>query len=133
MVNEKDLFAKEHLTKAVRIVTALRIVAKKFFNGNYNAPAILFAFLFDYDSNLNARQRSCVCNAYLSKEVAHEAMEMFEKIYHDDELLLDYLNKEISDRYFRRIRKKEKNFDEVQASVSAIINNGFLGSFLKED
>ena len=60
-------------------------------------------------------------------------MEMFEKIYHDDELLLDYLNKEISDRYFRRIRKKEKNFDEVQASVSAIINNGFLGSFLNED
>ncbi|WP_374440610.1 hypothetical protein [Epilithonimonas sp.] len=133
MVNQKDLFAKEHLTKAVKIVTALKIVSKKFCNGNYNAPSILFAFLNDYKNELNSIQRSAVGNAYLSKDTAHEAMEMFEKIYNDESLILDYLNKDISERYFRRIRKREKNFDEVQASVSAIINNGFLGMFLNED
>lgn len=130
---EKNLFAKEHLTKAVKICTALKIVSKKFLNGNYNAPAILFALLDDWDNNLSSIQKSTVSNCYLSKETAHEAMEMFLMIYNDDSLILDFLNKHISERYFRRVRKTENNYDEVQASVSAIINNGFLGMFLKDD
>ena len=30
---------------SVRFVAALKIVSKKYFNGNFNAPAILFAYI----------------------------------------------------------------------------------------
>ena len=127
---EKRLFAKEHLTYSVRLITALKIVAKKFCSRNFNAPAILFTLVHDFDTDLLGDQRKVIADIALGREKAHEVKEMFVQMYYDDEILLDYLNKKISDRYFFRAKKRTTTEDEVNASVKTIINNGFLGSFL---
>ena len=57
------LFAKKEIDSfSVRFVAALKIVSKKYFNGNFNAPAILFALLHDYNDSLNGYQRNVVSN-----------------------------------------------------------------------
>lgn len=124
------LFAKEDLTDATRIVTAIKIVAKKFCNRNFNAPAILFTLLNDWENDLLGDQRSIIGDVVFSREKSHEIKEMFVKMYHDDGILLDYLNKKISDRYFIRVKKRETTEGEANASVKAIINNGFLSALL---
>ncbi len=124
------LFAKEHLTYAVRVVTAMKIVSKKFCNRNFNAPAILFTLLNDWETELLGDQRIGVGNVAFGRKISHEIKEMFVKMYHDDDILLDYLNKKISDRYFVRAKKRETTEGEANASVKAIINNGFLSTFL---
>lgn len=132
MVDIKNkLFAKEDLLPEIRLVTALKIVSKKFCHRNFNAPAILFTLLWDFEIEMASDMRMIISDLAFSREKSHEIKEMFIKMYNDDDILLDYLNKKISDRFFVRAKKKETTEDEANASVKAIINNGFLSTFLK--
>ena len=104
------LFAKKEIDSfSVRFVAALKIVSKKYFNGNFNAPAILFALLHDYNDSLNGYQRNVVSNVTLSAEKAHLAKEFFIEVFNDEQAILDYLNGTISDRYFKTKRRTDKN------------------------
>lgn len=124
------LFAKEHLTYSVRLITALKIVSRKFCSKNFNAPAILFTLIHDWDNNLLGDQRAVVGDVVFSRDRSHEVKEMFVKMYYDDEILIDYLNKKISDRYFVRAKTRKTTENEVNAAVKIIINDGFLSTFL---
>lgn len=124
------LFAKEDLTYSVRLITALKIVAKKFCCKNFNAPAVLFTLIHDWENDLLGDQRAVVGDIAFGRERSHEIKEMFVKMYYDDDVLLDYLNKKISDRYFVRAKMRKTTESEVNASVKVIINDGFLSTFL---
>lgn len=127
---KKRLFAKEDLSYSVRLITALKIVAKKFCCKNFNTPAILFTLVHDWENDLMGDQRGVVGDIAFGRERSHEIKEMFVKMYYDDEILLDYLNKKISDRYFVRAKLRKTTESEVNASVKVIINDGFLSTFL---
>ena len=127
------LFAKKEIDSfSVRFVAALKIVSKKYFNGNFNAPAILFALLHDYNDSLNGYQRNVVSNVTLSKETAHLAKEFFIEVFNNKEAMLDYLNKEISDRWYRVKTKPVKSFKTAQEEVNDIVKlalgTGFFNS-----
>ena len=130
---QKNLFAKNDIDAfSVRFVAALKITSKKFFNGNYNAPAIVFAILHDYNDSLNGYQRNVVSNVTLSKETAHLAKEFFVEVFNNKEAMLDYLNKEISDRWYRVKTKPVKSFKTAQEEVNDIVKlalgTGFFNS-----
>ena len=127
------LFAKKEIDSfSVRFVAALKIVSKKYFNGNFNAPAILFALLHDYNDSLNGYQRNVVSNVTLSKETAHLAKEFFVEVFNNKEAMLDYLNREISDRWYRVKTKPVKSFKTAQEEVNDIVKlalgTGFFNS-----
>ena len=127
---QENLFAKKDIDSfGVRFVAALKITSKKFFNGNFNAPAILFAVLSDYDDTLNGYQRNVVSAVTLSKDNAHLAKEMFIDVFNDTDSMLKYLNKEISDRWYRMKRKPEKTFNDAQKEVESIIKVAMGGNF----
>lgn len=129
---EKIIFAKEHLTSAVRFVTALRITSKKYLNRNFNAPSVLFALMYDWESNLTGDQRTGIASTVFSKETSHEIKEFFINIYNNNDCLLDFLNGNITDRYFTKLKKTEKTFDQAHSIVNTIINNNMLSVLLKD-
>lgn len=129
---QKKLFAKKDFDAfSVRFIAALKITSKKFFNGNYNAPAILFALLHDYDDSLNGYQRNVVSNVTLSKETAHLAKEFFVEVFNDTDALLDYLNQEITDRWYRSKTKATKKFNSAQEEVNSIVKIALGTDFFK--
>ena len=116
------LFAKKEIDSfSVRFVAALKIVSKKYFNGNFNAPAILFALLHDYNDSLNGYQRNVVSNVTLSAEKGHLAKEFFIEVFNDEQAILDYLNGTISDRYFKTKRRTDKNVKTAQEEVNKVV------------
>lgn len=130
---QKNLFAKKDIeSNAVRFVAAIKITSKKFMNGNYNVPAILFALLSDYDEGLTGYQKNVVSHITLSKETAHLAKEMFIDIYNDKEAILDYLNSEISDKWFRMKGKTEKDFSKAHEESTAIIKSALDTNFFTD-
>ena len=131
----KNLFAKKHLdSQGVRFVTALKITAKKMFAGNYNVPAILFALMSDYEETLSGYQKNTVSNATLSKESAHLAKEFFLEVYYNEEALLKYLNKEITDRWYRANVKKKRirTFRETHKEVEEVLKTALLGGLFED-
>lgn len=127
---KNKLFAKEDLHHSVRLITALKIVAKKYCCKNFNTPAILFTLIHDCNDFISAEKKMGVGDVMFGQEKSHEIKEMFVKMYHDDSILLDYLNDKITDRFFVRAKKHEMTEDDANISVKAIINNGFLSTFL---
>ena len=127
---QKNLFAKNDIDAfSVRFVAALKITSKKFFNGNYNAPAIVFAILHDYNDSLNGYQRNVVSNVTLSAEKAHLAKEFFIEVFNDEQAILDYLNNTISDRYFKTKRRTDKGVKTAQEEVNKVVEEA-LGTNL---
>ena len=94
---------------------------KYFFIGNYNTHAIVFAILLVYNVSLNGYQRNVVSNVTLSKETAHLAKEFFVEVFNNKEAMLDYLNREISDRWYRVKTKPVKSFKTAQEEVNDIV------------
>lgn len=127
----KRLFAKEDLTHTVRFITALKITSKRFCHGNFNAPAILFALMHDYPEkgDLTSFQKNAVANISISRETAIKAKDFFYEVYNQDEELADYLNKTISDRFFKPKEVKDRTQDSVTNKIKGILNHPTFNFF----
>ena len=128
----KNLFAKTNLTTSVRFITAAKITAKKFCNGNNNMSAILFAIMGDFDSAnklMTGYQRNAVADIAFSEDKCHQLREFFLDIYNDDDVLLDFLNTKITERSISLNRsKKGRNKEEVIDFSKQIINDDLLAN-----
>ena len=66
---------------------------------------------------------NAVCGTSYSRKTAYEMREFFIDVYNDEQLLLDFLNGEISSRYFSKIKSSSKTEDETDALMNAIFSD----------
>lgn len=118
----KSLFAKP-LPKSVKLMTALKITSKTYCRDRFNLPSVFFALNHNYDDYLTTHQMNAVCGTSYSRKTAYEMREFFIDIYNDEQLLLDFLNGEISSRYFSKVKKSSKTEDETDALMNAIFSD----------
>ena len=118
----KSLFAKP-IPKLVKLMTALKITSKTYCRDKFNLPSVFFALNHNYDNRLTTHQMNTVCGTSYSRKTAYEMREFFIDIYNDEQLLLDFLNGEISSRYFSKVKKSSKTEDETDAILTNIFNN----------
>ena len=118
----KSLFAKP-LPKSVKLMTALKITSKTYCRGRFNLPSVFFALNHNYDNYLTTHQMNAVCGTSYSRKTAYEMREFFIDVYNDEQLLLDFLNGEISSRYFSKIKSSSKTEDETDALMNAIFSD----------
>ncbi|MDR2205814.1 MAG: hypothetical protein LBE36_06640 [Flavobacteriaceae bacterium] len=142
---EKIVFAKKHLSNLVRFTTALRLTSKTYMHGDFNAAGILFALTDPFDGSINGYQKNIIAYTYFSEETAYEIREFFIDLYNNDDALLKFLNKRVSERYFSQYTKKRRAFGNVRKwtsakkgfkseevinkSVSAILNDNNINIF----
>ena len=122
----KSLFAKP-IPKSVKLMTALKITSKTYCRGRFNLPSVFFALNHNYDDYLTTHQMNAVCGTSYSRKTAYEMREFFIDAYNDEQLLVDYLNGEISVRYFSKVKNTSKTENETNALMTAIFsdNNTF--------
>lgn len=118
----KSLFAKP-LPKSVKLMAALKITSKTYCRDKFNLPSVFFALNHDYDNYLTTHQMNAVCATSYSRETAYKMREFFIDTYNDEQLLLDFLNGEISSRYFSKLKKSSKTEDETDALMNAIFSD----------
>ena len=122
MALKKSLFAKP-LPKLVKLMTALRITSKTYCRGRFNLPSVFFALNHNYDEKLTTHQMNAIGGTSYRRETAYEMREFFIDVYNDEQLLLDFLNGEISSRYFSKIKSSSKTEDETDALMNAIFSD----------
>ena len=118
----KSLFAKP-IPKLVKLMTALKITSKTYCRDKFNLPSVFFALNHNYDNRLTTHQMKAVCGTSYSRKTAYEMREFFIDIYNDEQLLLDFLNGEISSRYFSKVKKYSQTENETDAILTNIFNN----------
>lgn len=118
----KSLFAKP-LPKSVKLMTALKITSKTYCRDRFNLPSVFFALNHNYDDHLTTNQMNAVCGTSYSRKTAYEMREFFIDVYNDEQLILDFLNGEISSRYFSKIKKSSKTENETDAIMGDIFRN----------
>ena len=118
----KSLFAKP-LPKSVKLMTALKITSKTYCRGRFNLPSVFFALNHNYDDYLTTHQMNAVCGTSYSRKTAYEMREFFIDAYNDEQLLVDYLNGEISVRYFSKVKNTSKTENETNALMTAIFSD----------
>ena len=130
---KESLFAYGSLSANDKFITALRITAKRFCKGTPKFSAVLYAIMEDYKKEraFNSHQREVIAGYGYSKEVGLEMKEFFILTLSNETLLVDYLNKEISAKYWRREKAKTESPDEAQMLINIIVNTN-LGKFLSE-
>ena len=119
---KKSLFAKP-LPKSVKLMTALKITSKTYCRGRFNLPSVFFALNHNYDNYLTTHQMNAVCGTSYSRKTAYEMREFFIDAYNDEQLLVDYLNGEISVRYFSKVKNTSKTENETDALMTAIFSD----------
>ena len=127
----KNLFAKTNLTKSVRFITALKITAKKFCNGNFNAAAILFGIMGDFEqanASLSGYQRNAVADIAFSESKCELLRDFFTDIYNDDHTLLDFLNDKITVRSLSINKPRKRTKVEAMDFSKDIINDDLLAN-----
>lgn len=130
---KESLFAYGSLTARDKFITALRITSRRFAKAAPNLSAVLYAIMEDFgeDRVFNSHQVEAISGYCYSKKTGLEMKEFFLMTLEDEELLVDYLNKEISARYWRRERSKKDAPDESQMLIDRIVSMN-LGEFLKD-
>ena len=118
----KSLFAKP-IPKSVKLMTALKITSKTYCRGRFNLPSVFFALNHNYDNYLTTHQMNAVCGTSYSRKTAYEMREFFIDAYNDEQLLVDYLNGEISVRYFSKVKNTSKTENETDALMTAIFSD----------
>ena len=118
----KSLFAKP-IPKSVKLMTALKITSKTYCRGRFNLPSVFFALNHNYDNYLTTHQMNAVCGTSYSRKTAYEMREFFIDAYNDEQLLVDYLNGEISVRYFSKVKNTSKTENETNALMTAIFSD----------
>ncbi|MDY3326701.1 hypothetical protein PG299_02595 [Riemerella anatipestifer] len=126
-------FAKEQLTPAIRFIAALKATSKRFMptkGHSWSAPAILFGLmnsLEDYPTMLPARQKNIIAGTSFSKETEAEMRYWFLQAYNDEEFLLAFLNKQVSDASMRMYFRESDTDEEVSKKmVKDIIQSDLL-------
>lgn len=127
----KSLFAKP-LPKSVKLMTALKITSKTYCRDRFNLPSVFFALNHNYDDHLTTVQMNAVCGTSYSRKTAYEMREFFIEVYNDEELILDFLNGEISSRYFSKIKKSSKTENETDAIMGDIFRNNKVFGILDD-
>lgn len=127
----KSLFAKP-LPKSVKLMTALKITSKTYCRDRFNLPSVFFALNHNYDDHLNTNQMNAVCGTSYSRKTAYEMREFFIDIYNDEQLILDFLNGEISSRYFSKIKKSSRTENETDAIMGDIFRNNKVFGILDD-
>ena len=122
MALKKSLFAKP-LPKLVKLMTALRITSKTYCRGRFNLPSVFFALNHNYDEKLTTHQMNAIGGTSYRRETAYEMREFFIDAYNDEQLLVDYLNGEISVRYFSKVKNTSKTENETDALMTAIFSD----------
>lgn len=118
----KSLFAKP-IPKSVKLMTALKITSKTYCRGRFNLPSVFFALNHNYNDYLTTHQMNAVCGTSYSRKTAYEMREFFIDAYNDEQLLVDYLNGEISVRYFSKVKNTSKTENETNALMTAIFSD----------
>lgn len=75
---------------------------------------------------------NAVCATSYSRKTAYEMREFFIDVYNDEQLLLDFLNGEISSRYFSKIKKSSKTENETDAVLNNIFTNNNVFGMLDD-
>lgn len=75
---------------------------------------------------------NAVCATSYSRKTAYEMREFFIDVYNDEQLLLDFLNGEISSRYFSKIKKSSKTENETDAIMGDIFRNNKVFGILDD-
>lgn len=127
----KSLFAKP-LPKSVKLMTALKITSKTYCRDRFNLPSVFFALNHNYDDHLTTNQMNAVCGTSYSRKTAYEMREFFIDVYNDEQLILDFLNGEISSRYFSKIKKSSKTENETDAIMGDIFRNNKVFGILDD-
>ena len=127
----KSLFAKP-LPKSVKLMTALKITSKTYCRGRFNLPSVFFALNHNYDEKLTTHQMNAIGGTSYRRETAYEMREFFIDVYNDEQLLLDFLNGEISSRYFSKIKKSSKTENETDAIMGDIFRNNKVFGILDD-
>lgn len=125
---EKNLFAKDHLTASVRMTTALRLTQKNF--GISGVTVVIMALtdgLSESKKKLTHDQQCALVGISISDEKRYAMRKFFVTIYHDDEILIGYLNKEITRRSVKYYAKNVRyNNDEAQEMAKLIFQRDML-------
>lgn len=66
---------------------------------------------------------NAVCATSYSRKTAYEMREFFIDVYNDEQLMIDFLNGEISSRYFSKIKKSSKTEGETDALMNKIFSD----------
>lgn len=126
-------FAKEDLTPAVRFVAALKATSKRFMptkGHSWSAPAILFGLmssLEDYPKLLPSRQKNVIAGTSFARKTEEEMRHWFLQAYQDEEFLLAFLNREISDASMRMYFRKTNTDEETsKMMVKDIVQTNLL-------
>lgn len=134
MKRTDNIFAKDQLSKAVRFITALRITSSAFFKKGFSSPVILYALMDAIEeshigSSISSRQVSMVAGAAFSKETTKEIIKYFADTYHNDDLLIGWLNKKITAKGISKFDKaKDYTEEEAITTVKSIINDDLLSN-----
>lgn len=134
MKRTDNIFAKDQLSKAVRFITALRITSSAFFKKGFSSPVILYALMNAIEeshigSKVNSRQVSLVAGAAFSEQTTKEITKYFADTYHNDDLLIGWLNKKITSKGISKFDKVNDYTDEEAiTTVKSIINDDLLSN-----
>ena len=75
---------------------------------------------------------NAVCGTSYSRKTAYEMREFFIDVYNDEQLILDFLNGEISSRYFSKIKKSSRTENEADAIMGDIFRNNKVFGILDD-
>lgn len=117
MRNKKAGFALP-LPKVARLLGAFIITQQK---ANVSGLNSLLLALMEQDGELNPDQKKTLAMVNFSGDRKKEIVNVFWRIYNDEEAIAAYLNKEISANYFKR--KKHKGETVIDASVRNILES----------
>lgn len=131
MKSTKNHFAKP-LDNFVKFVTAIRLTAMKYRHGRQGSVLpIMMALCYERVEDLNAYQKIAVSKFFFGKEKSEEVVNFFLDRYEDEAGLINFLNKEVTFRYFRA-EKGKRDKTAANAAVKKILNE-HLTAFLGDD
>ena len=113
-------------------MTALKITSKTYCRNRVNLPSVFFALHHNYDEKLTTYQMNAVCGTSFSRKTAYAIREFFIDVYNDEQLILDFLNGEISSRYFSQVKKTKNEENETDAIISDIFKNNDVFGILDD-
>lgn len=108
----------------VRVITAFKITGLALYDGKMPHLDFLFWFHYDFEKNpLTTEQKRVLLRDRLTERSVLEIKEYFLKIYNDEQLIVDFLNKKITKYYFTEKRRLTKSKDDINNNIKEIMDN----------
>jgi len=122
-MNTSDLyFAKNQLTFEVKLLVSLRLTQRKFFK-RQNWEVMLTTLMCGANDNATATINFAIGNIKLNTTTVAEAQKYFVSLFHDEDFIIDYINKKVTHRTF--VPKDNLEPDIVKDTLNAIFNKTF--------